>query len=115
MGRPALRAELIRSALNAGLPIQGRANELGPFGHEGALAPTGRALLQQPAQPADSPVREGQPLGQEATSATGALDSASCAVATRAPNASESLTARSARTLRSTSTPARCRPLMRRL
>ncbi len=95
--------------------VERAADELRTLGDEGALAPARRTLLQQPAQPADPPVREGQPLGQEATSATGALASASCAVATSAPNASGSLTARSARTLRSTSTPARCRPLMSRL
>ena len=92
--------------------VERAADELCSLGHEGALAPARRTLLQQPAQPADPPVREGQPLGQEATSATGALDSASCAVATSAPKASGSLTARSARTLRSTSTPVRCNPLM---
>ena len=95
--------------------VERTADELGTLGHEGALGPASRALLQQPAQPADPPVREGQPLGQEATSAIGAFERAACAVATSAPNASGSLTARSARTLRSTSTPARCRPLTRRL
>ena len=95
--------------------VEGAADELGALGDEGALGPAGRTLLQQPAQPADPPVREGQPLGQEATSADGASASASCAVCTSAPNAAGSLTARSARTLRSTSTPARWSPLMRRL
>ena len=97
--------------------LEGAADQLGPFGHEGAFGPARRTLLQQPAQPADPPVREGKPLGQEATSVAeaGAAASASCAVCTSAPNASGSLTARSASTLRSTSTPARCRPLIRRL
>jgi len=101
--------------LDGNIRIERTADELRPFGDEGAFGPTCRTLLQQPAQPTDASVREGQPLGQEATPATGALDNASCAVATSAPNASESLTARSAKTLRSTSTPARCKPLMSRL
>ena len=62
--------------------VERAADQLGALGHEGTLGPASRALLQQAAQPADAPVREGQPLGQEATSATGACDSASCAVAT---------------------------------
>ena len=95
--------------------VEGGADELRPFGYERALGPTRRALLHQPPQPADAPMRERQPLGQEATSLTATPASASCAVRTSAPKACGSLTARSARTLRSTSTPATWRPLIRRL
>ena len=92
-------------------------DELGTLGHEGAFAPARRALLQEPPQPANPPVREREPLAQEATSATSRAPatSASCEVRTSAANAAGSVTARSASTLRSTWTPAWCRPLMSRL
>ena len=63
--------------------------------------------------------RSGAPRGAQAEASTlGALTSsgrAALATSTRALNAAMSLTARSARTLRSTSTPARPRPWMKRL
>ena len=94
--------------------LEAALDHVGALGHKGAFAPPGGAVLQQPAQAADPLVRVGQRLGQEAASSAG-VALALAATATRAPKASASRTARSARILRSTSTPAWCSPLMKRL
>src|SRR5664279_2437421 len=75
------------------------------------------ALAQELADPSDPLVGEGEPvLGQEPASALEwAPASASLATVTSDAKASGSVTARSASTLRSTSTSARWRPAMNRL
>ena len=85
-------------------------DHLDPLGHEGAFGPAGGALLKQPAQTADPLVRVAELLAQEAATSAPVPGAFAEATATSAPKASESVTARSARILRSTSTPARCRP-----
>ncbi len=81
------------------------------------VRPPQAALPQQLADPLDPLMRKCQPdLVQEAASAVASvLASASSATFTNDAKASGAVTARSANTLRSTSTSAACRPAMSRL
>ena len=96
---------LDREAGRHGLGEKGRA-----FHHEGTLAVACTATPQEAPQPLNSGISENERPGQATTSSR-----ALRAALTSVPKAAASLTASSARTLRSTSMPAALRPAMKRL
>ena len=106
---------------HAALDLEGGLDGLRAVGKEEPTLGSDRAAAELPRLlDAGVPGSQGRRRsGQaETLSSRGALTSsgsAALAVSTRTTNAAMSLTARSARILRSTSTPARCRPWMKRL
>jgi len=97
--------------------LEGDRQQFRALYHQGALGASQTALPQQLPDPPNPMVGRGESgLVQGLASAlVRASVSASLATCTNEANASGSVTARSARTLRSTSTSARCSPAMSRL
>lgn len=95
--------------LDDGTGVERRREQFCPFDDQGALGAPQVALAQQLPDVSDPLVGVGQPVvGQDLASVLGGPPtSASLATCTSAVNASGSLTARSARTFRSTATSAR--------
>ena len=97
--------------------VERHRQQLRPLDHHDPLGGPQAPLAEELAEPPHPLVGEGQTrVGQEPASAVaGAWPARSLATCTSDANASGSVTARSASTLRSTSTSARCRPAMNRL